>query len=113
MTQPVSRKRRYHSTVSSRNFMKMIGFGAGMLGVGTATGYAESFKDLDDMKSSPLAKRKMPFWVKEVDKPTVEVDWDNMQIFEGVHKTLFNPESWPDINDYFKIHQTNIKSTNQ
>ena len=111
MTQPVSRKRRYHSTVSSRNFMKMIGFGAGMLGVGTATGHAESFKDLDDMKSSPLAKRKMPFWVKEVDKPTVEIDWDNMQIFEGVHRTLFNPESWPDMNDYMRIHQTNIKST--
>ena len=111
MTQPVSRKRRYHSTVSRKNFMKMLGFGAGMLGVGTATGLAESFQDLDDMKSSPLAKRKMPFWVKEVDKPTVEIDWDNMQIFEGPHKTLFNPEAWPDINDYMKIHQTNIEST--
>jgi len=87
MTRPVSRKRRYHSTVSRKNFMKMIGFGAGMLGVATATGHAESFKDLDDMKSSPLAKRKMPFRVKEVDKPTVEIDWDNMQIFEGPHKT--------------------------
>ena len=111
MTQPVSRKRRYHSTVTGRNFMKMIGFGAGMLGMGTATGHAESFKDLDDMKSSPLAKRKMPFWVKEVDKPTVEIDWDNMQIFEGVHKSLFNPQSWPDIDNYINIQQANVKST--
>ena len=111
MRLPVSRKRRYHSTVSSGKFMKMLGFGAGMIGVGTATGHAESFKDLDDMKSSPLAKRKMPFWVKEVDKPTVEIDWDNMEIFEGPHKTLFCPEAWPDINDYMKIHQANISST--
>ena len=92
MTLPVSRKRRYHSTVSRGKFMKMLGFGAG-------TGDAEPFKDLDDMKSSPFAKRKMPFWVTEVDKPTVEIDWDNMEVFEGVHRTLFNPESWPDIKN--------------
>ena len=43
MTRPVSRKRRYHSTVGGRSFMKMLGLGASMLGVGTDTGLAESF----------------------------------------------------------------------
>lgn len=113
MTKPESRKHRYHSSVSGGKFMKMLGLSAGVTGQGTAGGDPEPFKDLDDMKSSPLAKRKLPFWVKEVDKPTVEIDWDNMQIFEGGHRTLFNPGGWPDSKSYYKIHQTNITSTKQ
>jgi epoxyqueuosine reductase len=63
------------------------------------------------MKSSPLAKRKMPFWVKEVDEPTVEIDWDNIQVFEGAQKTLFSPQSWPDKDAYSQIQKSNIHST--
>lgn len=73
MSKSDSRKSRYHSTVGRKSYLKMPGI-SGMVGVGTATGSAESFRDLDDIKSQPLAKRKLPFWVKEVGNPTVEID---------------------------------------
>lgn len=92
----------YHSTTGRKSFMNNLGFKGGNEGL---------YKDLDDLKSSHLANRKLPFWIKEVDQPTVEIDWDNMEIFEGTHKTLFNPESWPDINDYLKVQQNNIATT--
>ena len=110
MRKPEYRKSRYHSTVGRRDFMKMLGMGAGAIGLG-ASGCGAPFKDLDEMKSAPFAERKLPFWVKEVDEPTVKIDWENMQIFPGPHATLFNPHSWPDKSEYFKIHANNIQST--
>ena len=95
-------KKKYHSTVSRRDFMKMLGVGAGAVGLGAA-GYASGFKDIDEMISSPLAERKLPFWVKEVDEPTVKIDWDNMEIFPSPYATLFNPASWENQQDYFDI----------
>jgi epoxyqueuosine reductase len=40
------------------------------------------YRDLDEIKSSPAAERKLPWWIKEVDKPTVEIDWSRMQRFD-------------------------------
>jgi len=111
MEKPKPRKTHYHSTVNRRSFMKMLGFGAGAVGLGASTVHAAGFKDLDEMKSSPLANRNLPWWVREVDEPTVKIDWDNMQVFPGPFNTLFNPASWPDKGDYFKIHARNIQST--
>ncbi|WP_462325570.1 reductive dehalogenase [Desulfoplanes sp.] len=113
MSKPISRKQRYHSTVGRRTFMKMLGIGGGALGLQAATGIpaAADFKDVDEMMASPYAERKLPFWVREVDEPTVKIDWDNMEIFPGVHKTLFNPDGWDDKREYFKIHARNIAST--
>jgi len=96
MNEPKPRKTHYHSTVNRRSFIKMLGFGAGAVGLDATSGFATSFKDLDEMKSSPLAHRNLPFWVKEVDEPTVKIDWDNMQIFPSPSSTLFNPASWTD-----------------
>lgn len=62
----------YHSTVGMRRYMKMFGFN------GTNT-----FHDLDEVIASPKADWKRPWWVRWVDKPTVEIDWDNMQRFDG------------------------------
>lgn len=107
-------KKKYHSTVGRRDFMKMLGLGAGAVGLGAA-GFGAfasgGFKDLDEMMASPLAERKLPFWVKEVDEPTVKIDWDKMEIFEGPEKTLFNPASWENPKDYFEIYNRNIAST--
>ena len=57
MNKPISKKMHYHSTVSRRDFMKMLGIGAGAVGLGVA-GCSESFKDLDDMMDSPLDEGK-------------------------------------------------------
>ena len=103
--------KKHHSTVGRREFMKMLGVGTGAIGLGAAGVSAAGFKDLDEMMASPLAERKLPFWVKEVDEPTVKIDWDNMEIFEGPEKTLFNPATWENQEDYFKIYHRNIEST--
>ena len=103
-----SRKTQYHSTVSRRDFMKFAGMGAFATIGGTLL--PAPFKDLDEMMSSPAAERKLPFWVKEVDEPTVQIDWENMEIFPHAGKTLFNPASWPD-GEWERIKQKNIAST--
>lgn len=86
------RKTFHHSTVGRRDFMKALGLGSVGLGA-AAIGLSPEFRfsDLDDMKSSEFADRKLPFWVKEVDEPTVEIDWDMMETFPGMQNTMFNP----------------------
>ena len=92
MAKKKSRKTPYHSTVSRRDFMKMLGMGsvgAGALAMGLSPNMP--FADLDDMMSSEFSDRKLPFWVKEVDEPTVEINWDEMEIYPGMQNTMFNP----------------------
>lgn len=93
-----------HSTVGRRDFMKMLGVGAGAIGLG-GTALAAPFKDLEEMIASPLADRNLSFWVKEVDEPMVEIDWDNMEKFSRSH-VFFNPYAPP-----WKGHLTSIYPT--
>lgn len=92
MAKPKDRKMNYHSTVNRRDFMKFLGMGS--VGMGAAAMGLESkmpFADLDDMKSSVYSDRKLPFWVREVDEPTVEINWDEMEVFPNPGLTMFNP----------------------
>jgi len=72
---------KYHSTMSNRDYLKSLGLGGATSDVG--------FHDLDEVTASSTAERKLPWWVKEVDKPTVEIDWTRMKRFDGT-KTMFN-----------------------
>jgi reductive dehalogenase len=54
-----------------------------MLELEQAKAGATIFHDLDEVIASPTAAWKRPWWVRWVDKPTVEIDWDNMQRFDG------------------------------
>ena len=65
---------KFHSTVSRRDFVKGLGLAGAGLGAAAAT--APVFHDLDEMAASPQAQWKRPWYVKEVDEPTIEVDWD-------------------------------------
>ena len=72
-TRKENRMKNFHSTVSRRQFMKALGLtGAGL---GAAAAAAPVFRDLDEFASSPNAQLCHSWWVKEVDKPTVEIDW--------------------------------------
>ncbi|HEY55662.1 MAG TPA: reductive dehalogenase [Dehalococcoidia bacterium] len=46
--------------------------------------------DLDEIKASPAAERKLPWWIKEVDKPTVEIDWSQMKRFDSSNIMFLN-----------------------
>ncbi|ACZ62443.1 reductive dehalogenase [Dehalococcoides mccartyi] len=71
---------KFHSTVSRRDFIKVLGFGAGL---GTAMAATPVFHDLDELtniaRTNPLNK----WWVKENDyeELTTPVDWN---IFQAV-----------------------------
>jgi len=82
---------RYHSTLSKRDFMKALGLAHGsLLAAATAR---PLFHDLDEVVASPMAERKLPWWVKEADKPTVEIDWSTMKRFDA-RNTIFNPQAF-------------------
>jgi reductive dehalogenase len=57
----------------------MKGLGLTSVGLGAAVGAAPVFHDLDELVSSSKAGRKLPWYVKEVDQPTVEIDWSRAQ----------------------------------
>ena len=58
--------KKYHSTVSRRDFLKILGLGG--LGLGASAVAAPVIHDLDEMIASPEADFKRPWYVKEVDK---------------------------------------------
>jgi reductive dehalogenase len=53
--------------------MKVLGLAGA--GLGTAAAAAPVFHDLDEVIASPQANWKRPWYVKEVDQPTLELDW--------------------------------------
>lgn len=72
---------KFHSTVSRRDFMKGLGLAGAGLGVAAAA--APVFHDLDELTSSPTAEAKRPWWVKKVDEPTVEIDWNLLKRYDN------------------------------
>ncbi|AHB14146.1 reductive dehalogenase [Dehalococcoides mccartyi] len=70
---------RYHSTLNRRDFMR----GLGVIGAGLSATSVTSptFRDLDEIISSPTGISRHPWWVRENDpgKLTVEYDWSIMR----------------------------------
>ena len=59
--------------------------GLGLVGgIGAAI---PAFHDVDELVASPNNTRKRAWWVKEVDHPTVEIDWQMMARHHGFHST--------------------------
>jgi len=46
-------------------------------------GLSNAGHDLDEVAGSVKAEWKRSWWVKSVDEPTIEVDWDNMQRYDA------------------------------
>ena len=68
--------KKFHSTVSRRDFMKSLAVATG--GLGVASAMAPGFKDLDELASAEGGVYNRPWWQKTVDQPTMEVDWTVM-----------------------------------
>ena len=78
---------KYHTTLSKKAFMRMLG----LEGSTSASGIVSSpYHDLDEVKASPAAERKLPWWIREVDKPTVEIDWSQMKRFDSSNIMFVN-----------------------
>lgn len=77
---------KHYPTVSRRDFLKLLGLGGVGLGasagLGAAAVSAPVFHDLDELMASPVAEFKRPWWIKEVDRPTCEIDWSIMKRFD-------------------------------
>ncbi len=65
----------------------MKGLGLVTAGIGGASAVSPVFHDLDELTSSAETKLKRAWWVKEVDEPTVEIDWEIMKRHHGGHST--------------------------
>jgi len=70
----------FHSTMNRRDFMKIIGLAGA--GCGAAAVAGQPFSDLDELTASPQGLVKKPWYVKETDNPTVEIDWAMMKRYD-------------------------------
>ncbi len=100
---------KHHSTISRRDFLKILGLGG--VGLGASAVAAPVFHDLDEVMASPKADFKRPWYVQEVDKPTVEIDWSIMKRFD-YHEVMWAAglkKAWgPDqFEKIFKVQQEN------
>ena len=66
---------RHHSTVGKKERISALGL--------DREDTAEKFNDLDDVMASPSAEWKRPWWVREVTKPTMDIDWDATERFDA------------------------------
>lgn len=70
---------KFHSTLSRRDFMKSLGLG----GLGAAALINPSINGFDDLFATSTDDAKRDWWVKEVDEPTVEIDWSMVERFDA------------------------------
>ena len=85
MTRRISVKtnlNKYHSSLSRRDFLKSLGLAGVAFGAAPVLFPGQSIRDLDEIMASPEAASMRPSYVKEVEKPTVEVDWTAMERFD-------------------------------
>jgi reductive dehalogenase len=78
----VSMDEKGRSNIGRRDFLRLAGLSVGAVAATTAS-KAESARPAARTASAsysdPAGRIKRPWWVKTVDEPTVEIDWDQMQ----------------------------------
>lgn len=66
--------------LNRRDFLKIAGVGAGATAVAAATKPAAAASRFDGAEfADPAGRLQRPWWVKTVDEPTTEIDWNRMQ----------------------------------
>jgi len=79
--------------LNRRDFLRIAGIGAGAAAVATvskpAAADAETFTAAPF--SDPAGRMNRPWWVKTVDEPTTEVDWDMMERYNERTGTVRGP----------------------
>ena len=103
---------KFHSIVSRREFMKGLGLSAA--GLGAAAAAAPAFHDLDELMQAGVSTRKRAWWVKEVDEPTVEIDWSLMKRHYN-YSTQSSPlvAAYPGLEKYNAMEGTGKSSSDR
>ena len=73
----------HQAKVSRRGFLKLAGI-TGAIATSGAVGIpaeAAAAKNKAEVMEDPAGRPQRPWWVRTVDKPTVEIDWTKMQRF--------------------------------
>lgn len=77
--------------ISRRNFIKSAVVAAGVAGAVPAATLADKSMALAAADNKVYSKRKLPWWVKEVDEPTMEIDLSKVERFNGGHTAFALP----------------------
>jgi epoxyqueuosine reductase len=78
--------------VSRRDFLRIAGIGAGATAVASVTKPAEAQGGFRaGTFSDPAGRPNRPWWVKTVDQPTTEIDWNVMQRYNERTGTVRGP----------------------
>lgn len=91
---------KFHSTVSRRDFMKVLGLAGAGLGAAAAT--TPVFHDLDEVAAAPGAQWKRDWWTKgrDIGDPTVEIDWSVVENRVDLRKYNIFPRNVAPFNTY-------------
>jgi epoxyqueuosine reductase len=76
--------------LSRRDFLRMAGLGTGAMLVSTAAKAAVPEQTMGEF-SDAAGRIRRPWWVKTVDQPTIEVDWQKMQRYNERTGTVRGP----------------------
>ena len=78
--------------LSRREFLRLAGLGVGTAAVATAASPMKSEQSFKGGKfSDPAGRPNRPWWVKTVDQPTIEIDWDLMERYNEQMGTVRGP----------------------
>jgi len=78
--------------ISRREFLRISGLGLGAAAATTAARPLQAEQSFKGAKfSDPAGRPKRPWWVKTVDQPTIEVDWDQVQRYNEQTGTVRGP----------------------
>lgn len=77
--------------LTRRDFLRAMGLSVGVATVGVAANPLSSSLSTNPSFTAsrfvdPAGRPQRPWWVKTVDKPTIEIDWDKMQRFNEGYK---------------------------
>ncbi len=81
-------------TLNRRDFLRIAGLGAGATAVATVTKSAAAAPAATFAAgkfSDPAGRPQRPWWVKTVDEPTTEIDWNMMQRYNERTGTVRGP----------------------
>jgi epoxyqueuosine reductase len=71
------------------------------------------FHDLDEVMASPKAEWKRPWWVRSVDRPTVQIDWDRIERFDARRHLVPNLKQYTGDTEFQRLEELRKENCNK